>query len=91
MILAIVAQPWLFGWTVALQLLLSVVQWGARQMARRVLLWWLLYFAALALSAWWNWQAYGVTLLALKAPWLLAVGVIIVGDMYPEFALVKEG
>jgi len=88
--LAIVAQPWVFVGTVVLQVILSVVQWGARQMARRVLLWWLLYFGALALSAWWNWQAYGAALLAMHTPWLLAIGVIIIGDMIPELALVVD-
>lgn len=89
-VLAIVAQPWVFVATVILQVLLSVVQWGARQMAKRVLLWWLLYFAALALSAWWNWQAYGAALLQFGTPWLLAIGVIIIGDMMPELALVVD-
>jgi hypothetical protein len=89
-VLAIVAQPWVFVGSLVLQVLLSVVQWGARQMAKRVLLWWLLYFASLALSAWWNWQAYGLSLLSAGMPWLLAIGVIIVGDMIPELALVVD-
>lgn len=86
----IVLMPMMFLFTLALQAILSVVQWGARQMARHHLAWWLLYFAALALSAWWNWQAYGDSMIAAQMPWLLAIGVIIVGDMVPEFALVID-
>lgn len=89
-VLAIAAGPWLFVGTVILQVVLSLVQWGSRQLARRNPLWGLLYFAALALSAWWNWQAYGAALLTMGAPWLLAIGVIIIGDMMPELALVVD-
>lgn len=70
--------------------LLSVVQWGSRQLAIKDRRWWALYFGALALSAWWNWQAYGDPLVLLGVPWGLVVGIVIAGDMFPEFALVKE-
>jgi len=89
-VLAIVAGPGVFVGTVLLQVVLSAVQWGSRQMARRNPLWGLLYFASLALSAWWNWQAYGTSLIGMGAPWLLAIGVIIIGDMMPELALVVD-
>lgn len=89
-VVAIAAQLWVFIGAVALQVVLSLVQWGSRQMARRNPLWGLLYFASLALSAWWNWQAYGTSLLTMGMPWLLAIGVIIIGDMMPELALVVD-
>lgn len=70
--------------------LLSVVQWGSRHMAIEDRRWWLLYFGALALSVWWNWQAYFDPMLLLGVPWVIALGFIVAGDMFPEFALVKK-
>jgi hypothetical protein len=71
--------------------LLSVVQWGARQRALTTdPRWWALYFGALALSVWWNWQAYFDPMLLLGMPWLLALGFIVGGDVLPEWAIVKD-
>lgn len=73
---------------VGIQGLLSVIQWGSRAAADDDVRWWALYGGALALSAWWNWTAYGDPLIAVGVPWLLAAGIVIAGDIYPEFALV---
>lgn len=91
-ILDIIADPQLLGLALLGQGLLSVVQWGGRWGALRVhRVFWLLYFASLALSVYWNWQAYGATMTAaMQMPWLIALGVIIGGDVLPEFALVFD-
>lgn len=70
--------------------LLSLIQWGGRQLAQRDRRWWLVYLASLTLSAWWNWTAYGTPLIALNVPWLIAAGIVIGGDIFPETALVKK-
>lgn len=85
------AQPIILGVALIGQGLLSVVQWGSRVMAVSTnRYWWLAYFGALALSVWWNWQAYGDPMLILGVPWLIAIGFVIGGDMLPELALVTD-
>jgi hypothetical protein len=96
-----ILQPWrLFpdvaaAWGVLLaaaagQGLLTLLQWGSRRAARSDPRWWLAYLAALAPSVWWNWQAYGDPLMALGVPVLIAWGIIIGGDMFPELTLVRN-
>lgn len=70
--------------------LLSLIQWGSRGLARHDWRWWVGYILALALSVWWNWSAYGDPLVALGIPWLVALGVVVAGDVFPELTLVRE-
>jgi hypothetical protein len=87
----IFAAPILLVLAIVGQGLLSVVQWGSRHMAMNDdPRWWAGYFLSLALSVWWNWQAYYDPMIALEVPWLIAIGFVILGDMLPEFALVKK-
>jgi hypothetical protein len=72
------------------QVALSVAQWGGRQLARDDRRWWLLYFASLWLSLYWNWRAYGPPLVAVGVPILLAGILILAGDVGPELALVRD-
>lgn len=84
--------PQLLALSILGQGLLSVLQWGSRWGAmNRNRGWWLLYFFSLALSVWWNWQAYGATMtITMHMPWLLALGVVIGSDVLPEFTLVAD-
>lgn len=70
--------------------LLSLIQWGGRQLAQRDRRWWLVYLLSLSLSAWWNWTAYGTPLIGLHVPWLIAAGIVLGSDIFPEWALVKR-
>lgn len=72
-----------------LQGLLSLVQWGARQLARADRRWWFVYLGALFLSVYWNWSAYGAPMIALGVAWLLAFFIVLSGDILPELALIK--
>ena len=94
-------QPWLIvrdmvsSWSVTLlavvaQLALTVAQWGGRQVARRDARWWALYALALALSVYWNWEAFGAPLVGAGVPWLVALLIIAAGDILPEWLLVDE-
>ena len=73
-----------------LQLVLTLSQYGARQWARRDRRWWFGYLAALALSVWYNIQAYADPLIALHVPWLVAWCIIVAGDVLPEFIAVRK-
>lgn len=86
----ITSQPGAFLIAAVVQGLLSLVQWGARQMAHRDRRWWALYLVSLSLSAWWNWTAYAAPLIAFRVPWPVALGIIIGGDIFPEVTLVKK-
>jgi hypothetical protein len=71
--------------------LLSLIQWGSRVAGRRIHpAWWLAYLASLGLSAWWNWAAYGAPLVEAHVPWALALGLVVAGDVLPEWVIVKE-
>lgn len=72
-----------------IQLVLTVIQWGARQMARNDRRWWMLYLAALTISVYYNVQAYWAPLNELTA-WYTAGVLIIAGDVLPEFLAVKH-
>jgi hypothetical protein len=88
----IAAMPSMLVAALIVQGLLSVVQWGSRQRAMKPdkRHWWALYFVALAFSVYWNWQAYGDPLIVLGMPWLLAGGLVLGGDVLPEWAIVKD-
>lgn len=72
------------------QLALAVAQWGGRQAARDDRRYWALYLASLGLSVWWNWRGYGPPLTAIGVPWLVALLLIVAGDVAPELALVRD-
>lgn len=63
--------------------ILSLLQYGSRQMARNVPQWWFLYLAALGISLYYNWQAYYAPLSTMLGAWV-AAPVIILGDIMPE-------
>lgn len=71
------------------QLALSLTQYGARQMSRHDRRWWMLYLAALAISVYYNVQAYWAPL-TLLIPWYVAGLLIIAGDVLPEFLAVRH-
>lgn len=84
------AAPGIAALALLAQGVLALVQWGARQMADDDPRWWLAYLGSLALSAWWNWSAYGDPLIALSVPWAIALGIVIAGDIAPELLLVRR-
>lgn len=85
------AAPAAFGVALALQGALTITQWGAQQMARRHNpRWWFLYLAALGLSVYYNLQAYYEPAVALGAAPLIAVVLIIGGDVATEFAVIRR-
>lgn len=85
----VAAPSWLAG-AFALQVVLTLAQWGARQLAKRGARWWLLYLAALGLSVYYNVVAYYDPALALGVPWLVALLLIVGGDAAPEFTVVRD-
>lgn len=76
---------------VVLQLVLTVVQYGARVKATRDRRWWLIYLVALGVSVYYNIQAYYGPLSALTIPPVFALLTIAAGDILPEIAAVKRG
>ena len=83
------AVPGTLGLALAIQAALTLTQYGARAMARRDRRWWVLYLAALAISVYYNIQAYYTPIAALAnayVAWLLIVS----GDIIPEFIAVKR-
>ncbi len=72
-----------------IQVVLTVLQWGARQLARHDRRWWMLYLAALSVSVYYNVQAYWIPLNELTA-WYTAAVLIIAGDVLPEFLAVRH-
>lgn len=86
----ITAARGLFALAACGQGLLTVAQWGGRQLARQDARWWLLYLVSLVVSVWWNWNGFGPPLVAAGVPWLLVVLLIIGGDVLPELALIRE-
>lgn len=83
------ANPAALGIAVAVQFVLTVVQYGARQMATRNPRWWILYLVALGISVYYNIQAYWTPLLAFLPSYVAGV-LIIAGDVLPEFIAVRH-
>lgn len=81
--------PAQLGIAVAIQITLTIIQYGARQKARYDRRWWLLYLVSLGVSVYYNWQAYWIPLTVL-VPWYLASLLIIAGDVLPEFLAVRR-
>lgn len=80
----------MLGIAVAIQGALSLAQYGARAMARHDRRWWMLYLASLAISAYYNVQAYWSPLIALGLSWWLVAAIILAGDVAPEVAAVRH-
>lgn len=79
----------MLGVAFSIQTVLTLVQYGARQFAKRDRRWWLLYLLALGVSVYYNIQAYWVPLTAL-IPWYLTTLLIIGGDVVPELIAVRR-
>lgn len=78
-----------FALAVGVQVVLTLMQYGARQFARRDRRWWILYLVALGVSVYYNVQAYWTPLNTLVA-WYLAALLIVAGDVLPEFIAVRH-
>lgn len=85
----IAVAPGRLGVAVGLQIVLTIVQYGARQMAHYDARWWLLYLVSLGVSLYYNIQAYWVPLLLyVSVP--IAVIILVGGDVLPEFLAVRR-
>lgn len=74
---------------IAIQLFLTLGQYGARQFARADRRWWFLYLAVLAISVYYNYQAYWTPLNELTL-WPIAAAAIVAGDVLPEFIGIRH-
>lgn len=74
---------------IAIQLFLTLGQYGARQFARNDPRWWFLYLAALGVSVYYNFQAYWIPLNVLFSGFV-AAPLIIAGDVLPEFIAIRH-
>jgi hypothetical protein len=90
MVLDLAVRPWALLWTLVLQGGLTLAQYGARVKARTNRRWWLGYLAALGVSVYYNLQAYYDPVVALGVPWLLAIALIIAGDVLPEHVAIRH-
>ena len=90
MLADILAAPGAFGIALGIQAVLTLTQYGSRQMARHNPRWWAIYLIALGVSLWYNVQAYYEPILAMQVPWLLDYSIIAAGDVVPEFASVRK-
>lgn len=82
-------QSMAFVQALILQAVLSITQWGARQLSRHDRRWWMLYLAALVFSVYYNVQAYWIPLGELMPAYLAAV-LIVAGDVLPEFIATRH-
>ena len=73
----------------AIQLFLTLGQYGARQFARNDRRWWALYLVALGVSVYYNVQAYWLPLNELM-PGIAAGVLIVAGDVLPEFIAIRH-
>lgn len=85
----VIAQPMTFGIAVAIQAVLTLIQYGARQKAKDDRRWWILYLVALGWSVYYNALGYWAPLTTI-APWYLAALLIVAGDVLPEFLAVQR-
>lgn len=74
---------------IAIQAVLTIAQYGARQLARHDPRWWLLYLAALGVSVYFNVQAYYTPLLVYAAPGTDYL-IIVACDILPEFMAIRH-
>lgn len=83
------ADSSMFWLAVGIQIGLSLAQYGARQMARHDPRWWILYLVALAISVYYNVQAYWAPLSDLM-PTYAVLPFLIAVDAVPEFMAVRH-
>lgn len=83
------AAPALLGAALGIQFVLTLLQYGARQLSRSDRRWWILYLVALGVSVYYNYYAYWTPLVAL-VPWYLAGFLIVAGDILPEYIAVRR-
>ena len=76
-------------WALVVQGVLSLTQYGARQMARHDGRWWLVYLASLGVSVYYNIQAYYTPLLIYMLP-AYAYLLILAFDVIPEFVSLRH-
>lgn len=72
-----------------IQAVLTILQYGARQKARRDRRWWILYLAALSVSVYYNFQAYWAPLSTMFPAYVAAL-LILAGDVLPEYLAVRH-
>lgn len=81
----VIAQPAVLFQAFAVQAFFTIVQWGARRRARtHSPAYWLLWLAGLAPSVYYNLGSYYAPMVAMDVPYVLAVVMIIGGDVIPE-------
>ncbi len=73
----------------AIQLFLTLGQYGARQFIGHDRRWWILYLVTLSISVYYNMQAYWTPLTGIMATWI-AAPLIIAGDVLPEFIAIRH-
>jgi hypothetical protein len=74
---------------IAIQVFLTLTQYGSRTMARHDRRWWFLYLASLSISVYYNYQAYWTPLNVITlGP--IAAAVIVAGDVLPEFIAIRR-
>lgn len=84
----LIANPGGAAVGVALQLGLTLGQWGGIELAREDRRWWLVYAAALGASITLNLLGYWEPLVETAGlPWLIAALAIVAGDVLPEWLL----
>lgn len=81
--------PIAFVIAIAVQAVLTVIQYGARQLAKTDRRWWILYLVALGVSVYYNYEAYWTPLTALIPVYLAGI-LIVAGDVLPEFIAVRR-
>jgi hypothetical protein len=86
---AVAAAPNTFLLAVIIQIVLTTIQYGARQMSKSDRRWWILYLVSLGISVYYNYQAYWTPLNTMTPAYLAAL-LIIAGDVLPEFIAVKR-
>ena len=74
---------------IAIQVFLTLTQYGSRTMARHDRRWWFLYVVSLSVSVYYNFQAYWMPLNEITL-WPIAGAVIIAGDVLPEFIATRH-
>jgi hypothetical protein len=86
----VIAAPAQAALALALQLGLTLGQWGGIELAREDRRWWIVYVGALLASVALNVAAYWEPLVVIAGlPWLVAIVLIIGGDVTPEWLLKK--
>jgi hypothetical protein len=73
----------------AIQLFLTLTQYGARQFITHDRRWWAVYLVSLSVSVYYNVQAYWTPLIALLPAYIAGI-LIVAGDVLPEFIGIRH-